>query len=180
MKHLKIGSLLIQTCAFLLFMSFAVPVVWGAADVYLIYSGKNKADKKLFKKAFPKGIKVKAYNADLLAVADYSGKQKAAAKFDRARVIVILRDRPMEMLEGIGLSKDLIIVESVLSSVSSSGKTRYILRTGTDVSVLEGKFKKKQVMTIGDLSEGSLFLIDESGPEIQTVLSKLVEKMLLP
>lgn len=180
MKHLKIGSLLIQTCAFLLFMSFTAPIVWGAADVYLIYSGKNKADKKLFKKAFPKGIKVKAYNADLLAVADYSGKQKAAAKFDRARVIVILRDRPMEMLKGVALNKDLIIIESVLSSVSSSRKTHYILRTGTDVSALESDFKKKTVTTLDDLSEGTLFLVDERVLKIQEVLPKLVEKIMQP
>jgi len=165
-------------------MSFSAPVVWGAADVYLIYSGKNKADKKLFLKAFPKEIKVKAYNADLLAVADYSGIQKAVAKFDRAQVIVVIKDRPMEMLKGAKIKKDLFIVGSVKEEVRSASWRLYVLKDGTDLSTFGDRINKKLITKIEDLGKGKeiraadVLLVDEKALEVQRVVSHLLKMSL--
>lgn len=181
MRFSKIRPLLIKTTVFLVILSFSTPAVWGATDVYLIYSGKNKADKKLFKKAFPKDIKIKTYNADLLAVADYSGIQKAISKFDKAHVIVILNDRPMEMLKGTRLKKTLIIVQSLKKEVASENLRLYILKEGTDLSALGEGIRKKDVASINDLADekeiraADVLLIDEKTLEIQQAVSQLIK-----
>lgn len=184
MEHSKIRHLLFKISMLLFIVSFSTPAVWGAADVYLIYSGKNKADKKLFKKAFPKEIKVKAYNADLLAVADYSGIQKAVAKFDKAGVIVILNDRPMEMLKDAKLKKALIIVHSVKKGFTSENWKLYVLKEGTDFSALGEGLHKKVVAKIDDLADKKairdldVLLVDEKALEIQDLVARLVKMSL--
>ncbi len=181
MGRSKIRHLLFKISMLLFIMSFSTPLVWGAADVYLIYSGKNKADKNLFKKAFPKDLKVKAYNADLLAVADYSGIQKAVSKFDKASVIVILNDRPMEMLKDAKLKKTLIIVHSVKEGFTSESLRLYVLKEGTDFSTLGESIRKKNVASMDDLADekeiraADVLLIDEKTLEIQQVVSQLIK-----
>jgi len=181
MERSKIRHLLFKISMLLFIMSFSTPLVWGAADVYLIYSGKNKADKNLFKKAFPKDLKVKAYNADLLAVADYSGIQKAVAKFDRASVIVVLNDRPMEMLKDARLKKTLIIVHSVKKGFTSESLRLYVLKEGTDLSALGEGIHKKVVATMDDLADKKairdvdVLLVDEKTLEIQQIVSQLLK-----
>ncbi len=67
-------------------------------DVYLVYAGTEKAIAKTIKKKLSGDFKVKTYNVDLLALADYSGKQKVASKLAKARVVVLIRDKPGEIL----------------------------------------------------------------------------------
>ncbi len=69
-----------------------------ATDIYLVYSGKDKGVSKELKKALPSDLKVKSYNVDLLAMADYSGKQKAIAKLSRAKLVVLIKEKPKEVL----------------------------------------------------------------------------------
>lgn len=167
-----------------LMISLATPLAWGGVDVYLIYSGKNKAEKKALMKALPKDIKVKAYNADLLAVADYSGIQKAVSKFESAGVIVVLRDRPLEMLKGATVSKDLIIVNSEKQGMKSSRWTIYLLDNAADLSPFGADAKKKTVATLDDLANkdeirsSDLLIVDEKKLQIQKVVSNLVGQSL--
>ncbi len=74
---------------------------YAAPDVYLVYSGGDKSIQKEIKNALPSNIKVKGYNVDLLAIADYSGKQKATSKLSKAKLIVFINEKPSEILEGI-------------------------------------------------------------------------------
>jgi len=134
--------------------------------------------------AMPKNIKVKAYNADLLAVADYSGIQKAVAKFEKAGVIVVLRDRPVQMLKGATVSKDLIIVNSGKQGVKSSRWTIYLLDNAADLSLFGAGAKRKTVTTMDDLANkdeirsSAVLIVDEKKLQIQEVVSNLVGQSL--
>ena len=78
--------------------SFAFVAVASATDIYLVYGGSDKASMKEIKKALPGDLKVKSYNVDMLAMADYSGKQKAVSKLSRAKVVVLINGKAQEAL----------------------------------------------------------------------------------
>ncbi|PCI46086.1 MAG: hypothetical protein COB51_07925 [Moraxellaceae bacterium] len=88
------------------FAFFSVPVVYaGAPDVYVVYLAK---DKKLGKSValaianmLPESSRVKSYNATILLVSDYSGKQKTAARLSKAKLVVFVKGRhsPAEVLD---------------------------------------------------------------------------------
>jgi len=183
-KTSKICSLFMKTTIAFLMISLATPLAWGEVDVYLIYSGKNKAEKKALMKALPKDIKVKAYNADLLAVADYSGIQKAVSKFEKAGVIVVLRDRPLQMLKGATVNKDLIIVNSEKQGLKSSRWTIYLLDNAADLAPFGPNAKRKTVASMNDLENkdeirsSDVLIVDEKKIHIQKVVSHLVGQSL--
>lgn len=165
-------------------IALAAPLAWGGVDVYLIYSGKNKAEKKALMKALPGNVKVKAYNADLLAVADYSGIQKAVAKFDKANAIVVLKDRPMEMLKGATVNKDLFIIHSIKTGLASTEWKVYVLNNGVDITSFGEVMRKKHIASINDLEDwktirsSDVLLVDDKTLEINKVVSHLVTKSL--
>jgi len=68
-------------------------------DIYIAYSNKDKSDKKALESALS-DYNVMSYKVDLLAMADYSGQQKAAAKLSQAKVVVLLKDKPVKYLRG--------------------------------------------------------------------------------
>jgi len=135
-------------------------------------------------KALPKNINVKAYNADLLAVADYSGIQKAVSKFEKAGVIVVLRDRPIEMLKAATVNKDLIIVNSEKQGMKSSRWTIYLLDGAADLTPFGADAKKKSVSTLDDLSNSEdlrsshVLVVDQKKVRIQQVVSSVIGKSL--
>ncbi len=81
----------------------------NAVDIYLVYSGTSKSIQKALKKALPSELKVKSYNVDLLAIADYSGKQKAILKLSQAKIIVLITNKPMEVLGDIKFENTLTV-----------------------------------------------------------------------
>ena len=83
-------------------------------DVYVVYSGRDRGSKAKLLKLLSKDVKVKTYNVDLLAVADYSGKQKAIGKLQRARTVVFLGKRPSTILKGNKLKRNLILVKGAV------------------------------------------------------------------
>lgn len=121
--------------------SLMAPEICTALDAFVVYSGKNYQEKESFLATLPKEFSAKSYNADLLAVADYSGKQKALTKIQRASVIVILLDEPMLLLKGATVKSNLVIVQSVMTSMKSEVKTLYVLAQGTDFAQLGEKLK---------------------------------------
>lgn len=82
----------------ILFGSFALPSYALATDVFLVYVGGGKSTQQSIKQALPAELKVKSYNASLLAMADYSAKQKAVAKVTKAKLVVFITARPKRLL----------------------------------------------------------------------------------
>lgn len=124
-----------------LLWGLVAPSTASAVDAYVLYDGKSKKEKKTFLAALPKALSVKSYNVDLLAVADYSGKQKAISKFQKASVVVILLDGPMKVLKGSTVKKDLIIVNSKMATVKSDSWRLHVLAKGTDISKIGKRLK---------------------------------------
>ena len=155
----------------------------GGVDVYVVYSGKNKQDKSELKKAFANDISVKFYNVDLLAVADYSGKQKAIAKLEKAQIVVIIKDSPMELLHGATFKANLLIVQSVKNTVQSENWTLYVVGKGMNLAGL-GKLKTHNASKKADLVDSEKLrasdavLVDETGLGINKAVSVIVEQTL--
>ena len=97
-KILQSGLAMIMAFSLLSEASFTPAVAGSGVDVYIVFAGKDKKEKKAIKKAMPDNLTVKFYNIDLLALADYSGKQKAIAKLEKAKVVVFVKDAPHELL----------------------------------------------------------------------------------
>ena len=123
--------------ALLLPMGLGLPTARAQElDVFVVYASSERAQKTELLQTLPRGLSVKAYNVDLLALADYSGKQKVIAKMERASVVVILWDAPLEYLQGRLAGTDVVIVNSVRTGVSSERTTIYVLPRGTDIGAL--------------------------------------------
>lgn len=133
-KILQPGLALVMGLCFLYEANFTQALAGQDIDVYVAYSGKDKKDKRALKKVFPANLSVKFYNVDLLALADYSGKQKAIAKLEKAKLIVFVKDAPHELLEGSTFKKDIVIFNSAKHGVQSESKTLYIVGKGTTLS----------------------------------------------
>ena len=127
--------------ALVLCWSVMAPEICTAMDAYVVYSGKNYQEKESFLAALPKEFSVKSYNVDRLNAGDYSEKQKALTKFENASAIVFLLDEPMKLFSGSTLSRDLIIVQSIMTSVKSEARTLYVLSQDMDSAQLEQQLK---------------------------------------
>lgn len=166
--------------------SVLAPEICTALDAYVIYSGKNYQEKESFLATLPKEFSVKSYNADLLAVADYSGKQKALTKFQRASVIVILLDEPMQLLRGATVKSNLVIVQSVMTSVKSEARTLYVLSQGTDFAQLGGKLKtltainQENFPNKKELQGADLVLVEEKTLHVMAAASLATATILKP
>lgn len=166
-KSIKRKRVIIFVIGFMLCWSMMVPEIWAGVDAYVLYDGKSKSEKTKFLENLPKAIAVKSYNVDLLAVADYSGKQKALAKFQKASVVVILFDGPMKVLKGSTVKKDLVIVNSVMATVKSSTWRVYVVAKGADISKIGKRLKTLEasnpeaLQKIEDLEPVDAVLVDE-------------------
>ncbi|HEB52761.1 MAG TPA: hypothetical protein ENI87_05860 [bacterium] len=89
------------------------------------------------KAAAPKGVKVSVFNMKLLKVADYSGVQKAVAKFDRAKLVVVLGARAAKPLKKTKLRTNVILVNAAASKVT--GKTTLHVVTGKSPAPTKSK-----------------------------------------
>ena len=117
------------------------PEICTALDAYVVYSGKDYEKKEGFLAELPKEFSVKSYNVDRLVGGDYSQKQKALVRLKQASVVVFLLDEPMKTLSGSTLSPDLIVVQSLMTSVKSEARTLYVLSQDMDSAQLEQQLK---------------------------------------
>ena len=146
------------------------PSIATAVDAYVLYDGKGKKEKKAFLASLPESLSVKSYNVDLLAVADYSGKQKALAKFQKASVVVILLDGPMKVLKGSTVKKDLVIVNSVMATVKSDTWRLYVVPKGAKISKIGKRLKTLEaskadaLQKMEDLEPVDVVLVDGVDP----------------
>ena len=179
-KHLKPY----MSWVFMLFLSgfLIVPklaLAQSKIDIYVVYSGTSKKDKKGLKKVIPKSLRTKYYNADLLAVADYSGKQKAISKFNRAKIVIIVGDAPMHLLDGARLSKKLIIFNSKLMTISSDAPSYYLLDKSAGMYGLDRKTHEivapdAVAAIVADSKDGTLIVDTDKADIYQTALSLIM------
>ncbi|PCJ16698.1 MAG: hypothetical protein COB04_10280 [Gammaproteobacteria bacterium] len=80
---------------------YSVSVNAGPPDVYVVYLADDKALGKSIVSALPKQYKVKKYNATILLISDYSGKQKTALRLSKAKVVVFVNGKhtPTKLLD---------------------------------------------------------------------------------
>lgn len=122
-------------------------------DVYIVYASSDRAAKNELTEALSEGLSVKSYNSNLLALADYSGKQKVMAKLERASVVVILNDGPLDHLAGSVGATDLLLVNTVKTALTSSQRTIHVLDSGTDIASLGGNITAIDASGEADLAD---------------------------
>ncbi len=161
------------------------PTAWAEGlDLYVVYTGKQKKEKDQLLNAFPKDLSVKTYNVDLLVLADYSGKQKAVARLEKARMILILQDSPMEGLKGIQVRRALLVVKSVKKTVKSGEWMLHVVAKGTDLADLGDKVKILEATVEGDLEDAKtirsseVVLVNEKSLDLFKAVSLIVDKVL--
>lgn len=98
MKYLSYISTF--SCAALISVLLLGSMTVSAADVnvYLVYVGTDKKMAKNIRSSLPKNLTVRKYNASMLLMADYSGKQKVIAKLSKAKLVVYIGDSPKKLL----------------------------------------------------------------------------------
>jgi hypothetical protein len=122
---------LLALVAFAIFSITFVSPCLAATDVYVVFSGsESNALKKAVSASLKKALKVKTYNVDMLALADYSGKQKVIAKFSRATVVVFLGDRPLNELKGASFGAHMVITSGAGDDLSTDKIKVYAISKG--------------------------------------------------
>ncbi len=174
-------------CAVLFAMSVFSPQAQalprGGAYVYIVYTMKNKKVKKTLKSAIPSSIKAKFYNADLLTVADYSGKQKAVSKFERAQLVVFIGDETIKLLEGSELKIPVLIVNSGLQDVTSRKVVTYLFDTA-HASAAPSGLPKTSLASAAELKPGTVgekdavVIIGQKDDAFWKEVAAVVEKLL--
>lgn len=153
-----IRKFLTMLAAFVVLSGFTPPALTARqVDVYIVYASSDRAAKNELTEALSEGLSVKSYNSNLLALADYSGKQKAMAKLDRARVVVILNDAPLDHLTGRLADANLLLVNTVKTTLTSDRRTIHVLDSGTDVAALGGNVTAINVSGETDLADRARF-----------------------
>jgi hypothetical protein len=133
----------------------ALALAAGAAhaqDVRVLFDGKSKNTMKTVVGAFPKGTDVKSYNVGLLVLADYSGRQKAVAKLNRASVVIIVGDSAQRRLAGCKFTTDVLVAGTTRRAVTSNASILHVIDTRWDRRALGPKPKIVEVERIGDLT----------------------------
>lgn len=93
----------------ILLIAFSPSSIATGVDVYLVYLGADKSVQKQLKADLPGNLKVKAYNAGILTMADYSGKQKAIGKLSQAKVVALVTEKPLALLENHQFKNSVVI-----------------------------------------------------------------------
>jgi hypothetical protein len=178
---LKIITITITVFILVLF----TPFMDAVADVYLVYSGKNRKLKEEIVEGISGDFPVKTYNTGLLELADYSGLQKVVSKISRARVVVMLYDTTMEAFKGntfhtdliVIIHTDLIVINSSKTNVMPQNKIRYILDKSVDVSELGNDLNTSIISSIAELNDNGadVLIIDESTINISKVLRAILK-----
>lgn len=154
----------------------------ASANIFIAYTGTTADLKDKLIKTLPKQIPVKAYNVNLLAIMDFSGRNKALLRMNASRLIIILGDATMKILKNARINTDLLIVQSRQETLRSSRWTLYILGQETSLKDFKPSVKRKKVSKIEDLgSEQDLraltvLIVDKQSIPLQDVIAEVVEK----
>ena len=139
---------------FVVFSGLTAPALTARqVDVYIVYASSDRAAKNELTDALPEGLSSKSYNSNLLALADYSGKQKALSKLERASVVVILNDAPLDHLSGRLADAVVLLVNTIGTELTSDRQTIHVLESGTDVAALGRNMTAINASGEGDLAD---------------------------
>ncbi len=173
----------IATLLFGLFILFGVidASAQAATDIFVVYTGRNTAEKDQLMNALPKNISTRAYNVDYLAFSDYTGLNKAVARMNQSKMIIIIQDTPMLILKGARLRTNLLVAQSAKQTVRSSEWTLHVV--GENVNL--GDFKtsaRRKISSVNDLGTEqdlralNLLVVNEQTVSIQDVISRVAGK----
>ena len=166
--------------AILMLIVTAASPCLAATDAYVVFSSDSRELKSTISALLKKSLKVKTYNVDILALSDYSGKQKVIAKFSRATVVVILGDKPLDELKGAKFSSHLIVTSASGDDLASDKLKVYLVAKGTDISSIGSRDSVVNVASTSDLGvepkTGSVFMLAPALPTEQAIdsLTKLL------
>ena len=154
-------------------------------EVYIVYSSGERAEKDEILRALRGDVSVRTYNADLLVLADYSGKQKVMAKLDLARIALVLGGTSLEYLEGGRLTRaDLLMVSAVRTSLTSDRATTHVVPRGTDISTLGTDLDLAYVASDADLPSAAeirsadVVLVNGSTLRMPRALALIIDRLL--
>ena len=122
-------------------------------DVYILYDSSDRDAKNELVGALPEGMSTKSYNSNLLALADYSGKQRTLSKLERASVVVILSDATLDHLSGRLADAIVLLVNTISTGLTSDRQTIHVLDSGTDVGALGGNMTAINASGEADLAD---------------------------
>lgn len=155
-----------------LLVSVSQPAFASGNDVYLMYSLKNKKDYSDVKSKLPKSIKSRSYKVDLLAIADYSGKQKAVTKAESAKVVILFGATSQKLLKGSKFKRPLIIVNTSRKGAKSDEYSIFVVMP-------TGKIRGRQIKDIVSLDVRSLEgQYTVRGSEVTKTTIALIQKIL--
>ena len=108
---------------------------------------------------------------------------KLVARFSRAKVVVILGDRPLEVLRGATFRSHLIIVSGASNNLSSDKIKVYAVPKGTDTLRIGASDRVAQVSMASaltsNLESGQIYVIDSPlsmDHAIASLVTALLEK----
>ncbi len=149
-------------------------------DVYVVYSGRDGGLRNQVVGAMPGNLDVKTYNVDLLALADYSGKQKAVSKISRAGVVVIVGSRPMQLLNKTKIKSNLLVVGSTSTGVKATEARIYVLGQGASAAGLGSSLSVSSREDFDDrrkVQSAGAVLVDESGMTVMEAVALIAQSL---
>lgn len=154
----------------------------GRTDLFVVYTSKSRDDRDRLVTALPDGLQVQTYNSDILAIADYSGKQKALARLDRARIIVVLGDRAAERLGTGDVQSGILLVESEHRGLNTTAWTVRIVprdraARGAGASVVDIS-DPNQIPDAGVLRAADVVTFDATRGNRYEILARVVGALL--
>ena len=158
----------------------------AGVDVYFVYAGRDKKESDGLLNELRKELSIKTYNADLLVLADYSGKQKAVARLEKARMVLIFQDSPLKLLTGAQVNTGLLIVKSAKQSLKSSEWIVHVIPKGSDLGDLGPRPRTLEAKNEQDLVDGEtmrsfeVVLVDEQSLEFTRAVALIVKNILNP
>jgi len=147
-------------------------------DVYVVYSGRDGGLRNQVVSAMSRNLDVKTYNVDLLALADYSGKQKAVSKISRAGVVVIVGSRPMQLLNKTKIKSNLLVVGSTSTGVKATEARIYVLGQGSSAAGLGSLLSVSSPEDLDDrrkVQSAGAVLVDESGMTVMEAVALIAQ-----
>ena len=171
--------------AFVAFFGLTAPALTARqVDVYIVYASSDRDAKNELLGALPEGMSAKSYNSNLLALADYSGKQKALSKLERASVVVILNDAPLDHLSGRLADAVVLLVNTIGTELTSNRRTIHVLDSGTDVGALGGNVTAINASGESDLADrtrveaANIIFVDVGTLTTSRTLSLIIQRLL--
>jgi hypothetical protein len=160
---------------------FITSAMASAQDVYVVYSRSGRTLKNEISKAMDRDLKVREYNADLLALADYSGKQKVVTKISRAGVVIIIGDQPMLALKGTRITSNVMVVDSVNTTVKSTEFLKYIVGRNTPLAKLTGDKlsagKSADLENEKSVEDADIVIVDEQTLSIASAVGTIASQL---